>query len=85
VALASVPTINAVVNAASYIGGSVSPGEMVTLFGTAIGPAAAAYATTDSATGKLATMIGGVQVLFNGIAAPMIYAGSTQVSAVVPV
>jgi uncharacterized protein (TIGR03437 family) len=84
VALASVPTINAVVNAASYIGGSVSPGEMVTLFGTAIGPAAAAYATTDSATGKLATMIGGVQVLFNGIAAPMIYAGSTQVSAVVP-
>ena len=54
-------------NAASYIGGPVSPGEMVTIFGTGIGPATAAYATTDPATGKLATTIGGVQVLFNGI------------------
>jgi uncharacterized protein (TIGR03437 family) len=78
------PPIQAVVNAASYIGGAVSPGEMVTIFGTVIGPPTAAYATVDPATGKLATTIGGVQVLFSGIAAPMIYAGSTQVSAVVP-
>ena len=81
---APLPTIKGVTNAASYATGSVSPGELVTLFGTAIGPAAAAYATTDPATGKLATTIGGVQVLFNGTAAPMIYASSTQVSAVVP-
>jgi len=78
------PTINAVVNAASYIGGPVSPGELITIFGTAIRPTTPAYATTDPATGKLATTIGGVQVLFNGIPAPMIYASSTQVSAVVP-
>jgi uncharacterized protein (TIGR03437 family) len=57
---------------------------LVTIFGTAIGPATAASATTDPTTGKLATTIGGVQVLFNGTAAPMIYASSTQVSAVVP-
>jgi uncharacterized protein (TIGR03437 family) len=57
---------------------------LVTIFGTAIGPATTASATTDPFTGKLATTIGGVQVLFNGIAAPMIYASSTQVSAVVP-
>jgi uncharacterized protein (TIGR03437 family) len=73
-----------VVNAASYVGGSVSPGELVTIFGTGIGPATAAGAITDSSTGKLATTIGGAQVLFNGIPAPMIYASSTQVSAVVP-
>jgi uncharacterized protein (TIGR03437 family) len=73
-----------VVNAASYIGGSVSPGELVTIFGTAIGPATAAGATTDPSTGKLATTIGGVQVLFNGTAAPIIYASSIQVSVVVP-
>jgi uncharacterized protein (TIGR03437 family) len=73
-----------VVNAASYIGGPVSAGELVTIFGTGIGPATAAYATTDLATGKLATTIGGLQVLFNGTPAPMIYAGSTQVSVVVP-
>jgi len=80
----ALPTIYAVTNAASYAFGSVSPGEMVTIFGTAIGPAAAAGATTDPSTDKLATTIGGVQVLFNGTAAPMIYASTTQVSAVVP-
>jgi uncharacterized protein (TIGR03437 family) len=83
-ATVSLPPIQAVVNAASYIGGAVSPGEMVTIFGTSIGPPTAAYATMDPSTGKLATTIGGVQVLFSGIAAPMIYASSTQVSAVVP-
>ena len=82
--LPPLPTITGVTNAASYATGAVSPGELVTIFGTAIGPAAAASATTDPATGKLATTIGGVQVLFNGTAAPMIYASSTQVSAVVP-
>ena len=81
---APLPTINGVTNAASYASGAVSPGELVTLFGTAIGPATPAYATTDPSTGKLATTIGGVQVLFNGTLAPMIYASSTQVSAVVP-
>jgi uncharacterized protein (TIGR03437 family) len=83
-AAAPLPTIKGVTNAASYATGAVSPGELVTIFGTAIGPTAAAGASTDPATGKLATTIGGVQVLFNGIAAPMIYASSTQVSAVVP-
>ena len=78
------PTVMSVTNAASYATGAVSPGELVTIFGTSIGPATAASATTDLATGKLATTIGGVQVLFNGTAAPMIYASSTQVSAVVP-
>jgi uncharacterized protein (TIGR03437 family) len=78
------PTIMSVVNAASFIGGPISPGEVVTIFGSGIGPDTAAYATTDPATGKLATMTGGVQVLFSGIAAPVIYAGSSQVSAVVP-
>jgi uncharacterized protein (TIGR03437 family) len=81
---APLPIIKSVVNAASYATGAVSPGEMVTIFGTAMGPAAAASATTDPSTGKLATTIGGVQVLFNGIPAPMIYASGKQVSAVVP-
>jgi uncharacterized protein (TIGR03437 family) len=81
---APLPTISAVTNAASYATGTVSPGEMVTIFGTNIGPPTSAYATTDPATGKVATTIGGVQVLFNGIAAPLIYASSIQVSVVVP-
>jgi uncharacterized protein (TIGR03437 family) len=83
-AIPQTPTIVRVVNAASYIGGTVSPGELVTIFGTGIGPATAAGAIVDPATGKLATTIGGVQVLFSGVPAPMIYASSTQVSAVAP-
>jgi uncharacterized protein (TIGR03437 family) len=82
--LPPLPTINGATNAASYATGAVSPGELVTIFGTNIGPSAAASATTDPSTGKLATTIGGVQVLFDGTAAPMINASSTQVSAVVP-
>lgn len=50
---APLPTIMGVANAASYAIGAVSPGELVTLFGTAIGPATAAYATTDPSNGKL--------------------------------
>jgi len=81
---APLPTINSVVNAASFLKGAVSPGEIVTLFGTSMGPAAAAYATVNPSTGKLATTIGGVQVFFSGTAAPMIYASATQISAIVP-
>jgi uncharacterized protein (TIGR03437 family) len=81
---APTPTIMSMVNAASFVGGPISPGELVTILGSGIGPATAAGATTDPATGKLATTIGGVQALFSGVAAPMIYASSTQVSAVAP-
>jgi uncharacterized protein (TIGR03437 family) len=81
---APLPTIASVVNAASFVGGKVSPGEIVTIFGTNMGPATAAYAAIDPSTGKLSATIGGVQVLFNGIAAPMIYASATQVSTIVP-
>jgi uncharacterized protein (TIGR03437 family) len=81
---AALPPIASVTNGANFATGAVSPGEMVTLFGTNIGPATPAYATVDPTTGKLATTIGGVQVLFNGAPAPMIYASSTQVNAVVP-
>jgi len=82
--IAPLPTINSVVNAASFLKGAVSPGEIVTLFGLNMGPVAAAYATVDPSTGKLATTIGGVQVLFNGTNAPMIYASATQISVIVP-
>jgi uncharacterized protein (TIGR03437 family) len=83
-ATARTPTIVRVVNAASYADGPISPGELVTIFGTGIGPATPAGAIVDPVTGKLFTNIGGVQVLFSGVPAPVIYASSTQVSAVAP-
>ena len=77
------PTIGAVTNAASYAAAGVSPGEIVTIFGQGMGPAAIANLQVNS-NGTLSNSIGGVQVFFNGFAAPMIYALGTQLSAIVP-
>ena len=81
------PTITKVTNAASYAIGSLSPGEIITLFANdpthPIGPATPAGLTLDS-SGKVSTTIGGVQVTVNGYNCPMIYASASQVSAVVP-
>lgn len=79
-----VPTITAVLNAASFLSGAISPGEIVSIFGTNIGPATPASLTLDS-TGKfVTTTLGGVQVQINGLSAPLTYVSSTQINAVVP-
>jgi uncharacterized protein (TIGR03437 family) len=73
---------NGVVNAASFKGDAVAPGEIVTIFGSGFGPATLAAAQyTD---GQLPTSTGETRVLFNGKATPMIYASAGQVSAIVP-
>jgi uncharacterized protein (TIGR03437 family) len=76
-------TITAVLDAASYSSGAVSPGEIVSIFGTSIGPTAPAYLALDS-TGKVSTSIGGVTVSFSGYPAPLTYVGATQINAIVP-
>jgi uncharacterized protein (TIGR03437 family) len=75
--------LTAIENAASYASGAIAPGEIITLFGTNIGPATPAYLTLTSSN-AVATNIGNTQVLFDGLAAPMIYASSNQISAIVP-
>ena len=81
---APLPSISSLGSAASYLGGSISPGEIITIFGTSIGPTPGVTLALDPATGKVATTLGGVQVLVNGFLAPMVFASNTQVSAVVP-
>ena len=41
------PVIGGVVNAASYLPGGISPGELVTIFGTSLGPATGVGATVS--------------------------------------
>ena len=41
------PAISAVVNAASFAGGAVAPGEIVTIYGTNLGPDQSAQAAYD--------------------------------------
>jgi uncharacterized protein (TIGR03437 family) len=77
------PIVAAVLNAASFVNGPISPGEIVSIFGSSIGPVNPASLTLNSA-GKVATSIGGVQVSFSGYLAPLTYASSTQINAIVP-
>ncbi|MGA9626203.1 MAG: hypothetical protein WBL65_16530 [Bryobacteraceae bacterium] len=74
----------AITNAASYAAGYVSPGELVAVFGTSIGPLAAAYGTLNASGTLLNTSAGSTRVLFDGVPAPVIYASATQTNVVVP-
>src|SRR3954447_45311 len=71
------------VDAASGQPGAVTPGKIVVLYGSRIGPANLAGAKVGS-DGRLATDLGGAQVLFDGTPAPLVYASSGQVAAIVP-
>ncbi len=76
-------TLAGVVNAASYQGGGVSPGELITIFGTGFGPAT--FAGLTLAPSKLvSTTAGSTQVFFDGVPSPMVYSVNNQVSAIVP-
>ena len=77
------PVIAAVKSAASYDASGVSPGEIVAIFGQGLGPASLTPLQIDS-NGTLSGSIGGVQVFFNGYAAPLIYARAGQLGAIVP-
>jgi uncharacterized protein (TIGR03437 family) len=76
------PAIATVANAASY-STAVSPGELVAIFGSNLGPATPAGLQLD-ASGSVTTTIGDTQVLFSGVASPMVFASAGQVNAMVP-
>jgi uncharacterized protein (TIGR03437 family) len=66
-------------NAASGVAGTVAPGEIVTLRGYGIGPA------TAVASGQTPVdQVGGTQVAFGGVAAPVFSAQSQQIAVQVP-
>ena len=76
-------SIQTVTNAASYSADAVSPGELVAIFGSALGPATPAGIQLD-ASGLVATSLGGTRVLFNGVPGPVVYASANQVNALAP-
>jgi uncharacterized protein (TIGR03437 family) len=70
-----------IVNAANNapVTTQLAPGEVISLYGTGLGPA-----TAVTASAPFPTTLGGTQVLVNGKPAPVYYSSATQVSAVVP-
>ena len=71
------------VDGASTQPGALTPGKIVVLYGSRIGPSALTPPEIGP-DGKLATNLGGTQVLFDGMAAPLLYTSSGQLAAVVP-
>lgn len=77
------PALTKVVNSASYAEGGVSPGEVVLLGGSNIGPGVLTGLTLD-ADGSVSSTLAGVRVTFNDVPAPLVYVSATQVAAVAP-
>ncbi|MEO8128445.1 MAG: IPT/TIG domain-containing protein [Bryobacteraceae bacterium] len=78
----STPNIQTAVNTASYLS-SLSPGAMVSIFGTHLGRQPGASAPY-SEFGLYPTDLSDTAVTFNGIAAPLLYVGPSQINALVP-
>ena len=82
-----VPWIAGLSNTASlnydYGSGSISPGEVVTIFGYGLGAETTIQARADSG-GDMPKEIAGTRVLFDGLPAPLLSVGGMRVEAVTP-
>lgn len=76
-------TAAGVVNAASFLGGSVAAGEIVTVFGTGIGPGTLVGLRLTRA-GLVDNFLADTQVTFDGAPSPLVYVSERQTSAIVP-
>jgi uncharacterized protein (TIGR03437 family) len=72
--------INSVANSASLDSGAVAPGELVSIFGVALGPNDAVTAPS----GPAPTSLAGTSVTFDGIPAPVTFSSYYQVNVQAP-
>jgi uncharacterized protein (TIGR03437 family) len=78
------PALLGVANAANVVVGSgLAPGEIVSIYGSSIGPEQPLQGGFDS-SGHLPISLGGTRVSVNGFPAPLLYADSQQINVVVP-
>lgn len=79
--MATEPVINAIVDSGGYRSSAVSPGQIITIFGSGLGPDQGVAAPTPQA-GQLVYSLGGVAL--DGGSIPILYAQSNQVVALLP-
>jgi len=70
-------------NSAGYAIGAVAPGELVTLFGSGLGPAQGVQ-TQATPLAPYPAEAAGVEVTFDGTPAPLLWVQDSQINAVVP-
>jgi uncharacterized protein (TIGR03437 family) len=78
----TIPQVTTIVSSASLQPGPLSPGEMITIFGS--GLAGSAGSSSTSTGGLLPTTLGNAVVNFDGYPAPLIYVSPGQINAIVP-
>ena len=71
------------VDGASTQPGAVTPGKIVVLYGSRLGPSTLTTGEIGG-DGRVASSLGGTQVLFDGTPAPLLYTSSGQLAAIVP-
>jgi uncharacterized protein (TIGR03437 family) len=81
--VSGVAVLGIVSSAGGSVKGYIAPGEFVSLYGNSLGPDPGVGATLDS-QGRISSQLGGTRVLFDGIPAPLLYASSGQINALVP-
>ncbi len=77
------PVLTSVSNAASLGATAVSPGSMITAFGSNLGPSSPSTAKLNG-QGRVDTELNGTIVLFDGQAVPLLYVAAGQVNASAP-
>jgi uncharacterized protein (TIGR03437 family) len=75
---------SSVTSAASFLPGAVARGEIVSIFGSNLGPEEGVSGSLNQ-TGRVVTLLAGVTVTFNGLPAPLFFASSGQLNVQVPV
>lgn len=80
--VANAPVIYGLFNSASYASATISPGELVTIFGSNIGPTTPA--TMAQSNGYVTTTLSNVSLTIDGQNAPLLYVSANQVTAQVP-
>jgi len=83
IAAVATPVLTAITNAESYATSAGSPGGLIALWGTGLGPNIAVPLQLATAT-TVATTAGGTEVLANGIPCPILFSSDFQVNAILP-
>jgi uncharacterized protein (TIGR03437 family) len=77
------PALVGVASSAGFqVSGQVAPYELISLYGDGIGPSTPVNGQVTN--GVLSNSLNGLQVLFDGTPAPLLYAGPNQINLIVP-